>query len=296
MAELSVTELSKDLRDAIAQLDVSGDLETVGIVTRVGDGVAWVHGLRSAGYSEVLQIETKNGVVEAFALNLNEDEIGAVLLGGDEDVVAGAKVKLKGTILDVPVGPELLGRVVDPLGNPRTEWGREHSADNQPGDRLEQQFAVLGGSGERQGGEEGRGDRDRQEEFGGVDGPDGLARIAALDQQIGRHDGAPTTAARGVEEAAHGAKRLDDPRPSLGVPVHDAAIEEIQAKRRQVCENERLGGCRVNLGQDICADNSSQYPGNGDSEEETPVDVAMGNVADARHPGREGFGSVDPGR
>ncbi len=118
MAELSVTELSKDLRDAIASLDVSGDLETVGIVTRVGDGVAWVHGLRSAGYSEVLQIETKDGIVEAFALNLNEDEIGAVLLGSDEAVVAGAKVTLKGTILDVPVGPELLGRVVDPLGNP----------------------------------------------------------------------------------------------------------------------------------------------------------------------------------
>lgn len=118
MAELSVTELSKDLRDAIAQLDVSGDLETVGIVTRVGDGVAWVHGLRSAGASEVLQIETKSGIVEAFALNLNEDEIGAVLLGSDEHVVAGAKVKLKGTILDVPVGSELLGRVVNPLGEP----------------------------------------------------------------------------------------------------------------------------------------------------------------------------------
>lgn len=117
--ELSVTELSQDLRDAIAKLDVSGDLETVGIVTRVGDGVAWVHGLRSAGYSEVLLIEGADGqTVEAFALNLNEDEIGAVLLGSDEAVAAGAKVTLKGTVLDVPVGPELLGRVVDPLGNP----------------------------------------------------------------------------------------------------------------------------------------------------------------------------------
>ena len=81
MAELSVTDLSKELRDAINQLEVTGDLESVGIVTRVGDGVAWVYGLRGAGYSEVLQIETSDGVVEAFALNLNEDEIGAVLLG-----------------------------------------------------------------------------------------------------------------------------------------------------------------------------------------------------------------------
>lgn len=118
MAELSVTDLSKELRDAITALEVSGDLESTGIVTRVGDGVAWVYGLRSAGYSEVLEIETDKGIVEAFALNLNEDEIGAVLLGGDETVSAGNKVKLKGTVLDVPVGEELLGRVVDPLGRP----------------------------------------------------------------------------------------------------------------------------------------------------------------------------------
>ena len=118
MAELSVTDLSKELRDAITALEVSGDLESIGVVTRVGDGVAWVYGLRSAGYSEVLEIETDNGIVEAFALNLNEDEIGAVLLGGDETVSAGSKVKLKGTVLDVPVGEELLGRIVDPLGRP----------------------------------------------------------------------------------------------------------------------------------------------------------------------------------
>ena len=118
MPELSVTDLSKELRDAIQGLEVTGDLESVGIVTRVGDGVAWVYGLRAAGYSEVLQIETSEGVVEAFALNLNEDEIGAVLLGGDESVSAGNKVTLKGTVLDVPVGEELLGRVVDPLGKP----------------------------------------------------------------------------------------------------------------------------------------------------------------------------------
>lgn len=118
MAELNVSELSKELRDAIANLEVSESLEATGIVTRVGDGVAWIHGLRSAGYSEVLQIETKNGIVEAFALNLMEDEIGAVLLGSDANVVAGDTVRLKGSLLEVPVGPELLGRVVDPLGNP----------------------------------------------------------------------------------------------------------------------------------------------------------------------------------
>ncbi len=119
MAEIELTELSQGLRDAITHLEVSGDIESVGVVTRVGDGVAWVHGLSAAGYSEVLQIETKShGIVEAFALNLMEDEIGAVLLGSDEYVSAGDRVKLKGVVLEVPVGPELLGRVVNPLGVP----------------------------------------------------------------------------------------------------------------------------------------------------------------------------------
>lgn len=118
MTKLSVTELSRDLRDAITQLETSVGLERVGVVTRIGDGVAWVHGLYEAGYSDVLEIETDGDVVEAFALNLNEDEIGAVLLGSDSKVKAGARVNLKGETLSVPVGPELLGRVVDPLGRP----------------------------------------------------------------------------------------------------------------------------------------------------------------------------------
>jgi len=118
MSELSITQLSKELRSAIEGLETAGDLDEVGVVLRVGDGVAWIHGLRSAGYSEVLQIETDNGITEAFALNLLEDEIGAVLLGEDSNVKAGQTVRLKGTVLTVPVGPELLGRVVDPLGRP----------------------------------------------------------------------------------------------------------------------------------------------------------------------------------
>ena len=117
-ADIKVTELAAQLRKSIANIEVSGGLETVGTVTKIGDGVAWVHGLRSAGFSEMLEIETKDGVVEAFALNLMEDEIGAVLLGSDANVAAGDSVRLKGTTLEVPVGPELLGRVVDPLGRP----------------------------------------------------------------------------------------------------------------------------------------------------------------------------------
>ncbi len=118
MSKLSITELSKELRNAIESLETSGNLDEVGVVLRIGDGVAWIHGLRAAGYSEVVEIETEDGTVEAFALNLMEDEIGAVLLGSDSAVKAGQTVRLKGTVLTVPVGPELLGRVVDPLGRP----------------------------------------------------------------------------------------------------------------------------------------------------------------------------------
>jgi len=117
-ADIKVTELAAELRKSIANMEVSDGLESVGTVTKIGDGVAWIHGLRSAGFSEMLEIETKNGVVEAFVLNLMEDEIGAVLLASDAAVSAGDTVRLKGSVLEVPVGPELLGRVVDPLGRP----------------------------------------------------------------------------------------------------------------------------------------------------------------------------------
>ena len=118
MSKIDVTELAKSLREKIAQLEATEGLADAGVVIRVGDGVAWVHGLSKAGYSEVLEIETDGGTVEAFALNLMEDEIGAVILGGEEKVKAGASVRRKGAVLDVPVGEELLGRVVDPLGRP----------------------------------------------------------------------------------------------------------------------------------------------------------------------------------
>lgn len=119
MSELKVQELSAELRDAIQSLRTTKGLEEAGVVTRVGDGVAWVYGLRSAGFNEVIDIETRDGgTVTAFVLNLLEDEIGAVILGDDADVLAGARVTLTGKVLDIPVGPELVGRVVDPLGRP----------------------------------------------------------------------------------------------------------------------------------------------------------------------------------
>lgn len=119
MAEASIKDLSDDIRAAIAQLKARPEIENVGVITRVGDGIAWVYGLSKAGYNEMLEIDGVSGQkITAFAFNLGEDEIGAVLLGEDTEVKAGATVRLSGKVLEVPVGPELIGRVVDPLGNP----------------------------------------------------------------------------------------------------------------------------------------------------------------------------------
>jgi F-type H+-transporting ATPase subunit alpha len=114
--DTEVKSLAEEVRKAITELSAAGEERSTGVVTRVGDGVAWIYGLRGCGYAEMLEIDGAHGKVTAFALNLLEDEIGAVLLGLDEEVRAGAKVRLTGEVLSVPVGPELVGRVVDPLG------------------------------------------------------------------------------------------------------------------------------------------------------------------------------------
>ncbi len=117
MSDLSITTLSDDIRAAIAELKKRPEIESVGVVTRVGDGIAWIYGLRTAGYNEMIEIDGLHGnPITAFAFNLGEDEIGSVLLGEDVEIVAGAKARLTGKVLEVPVGPELVGRVVDPLG------------------------------------------------------------------------------------------------------------------------------------------------------------------------------------
>ncbi len=122
--DISVEDLSNELKAAINGLRQSPESKKTGVVTRVGDGIAWVFGLQDAGYNEMIEIDGTDGSkVTAFALNLQEDEIGSVILGDDRLVVAGAKVHLTGRVVEVPVGPELIGRVVDPLGRPLDDKG-----------------------------------------------------------------------------------------------------------------------------------------------------------------------------
>ena len=110
MSRISVDELSEELRRAISGLKDEKGLDRAGIVTRVGDGIVWIYGLREAGYNEILKIETVDGkTIESFALNLMEDEIGAVLLGDESRISAGAKAQLTGKTLTVPVAQNYWG-------------------------------------------------------------------------------------------------------------------------------------------------------------------------------------------
>lgn len=137
MKDISIADLSVDIRSAIAELKKRPEIEQTGIVTRVGDGVVWIYGLTTCGYNEMIEIDATDGsAITAFAFNLAEDEIGAVLLGDDTLIKAGAKAKLTGKVLEVPVGPELVGRVVDPLGNPIDGKGAIKTTRTSPVEKI----------------------------------------------------------------------------------------------------------------------------------------------------------------
>jgi len=108
-------EVTNILKELIEKADVESEVRTVGIVTEVGDGVARVWGLGDVMYSEL--VEFPMGVF-GLALSLEEDSVGCVLLGRDRDIKEGDRAKTTGRVVEVPVGEELLGRVINPLGQP----------------------------------------------------------------------------------------------------------------------------------------------------------------------------------
>ena len=93
MSDLSIATLSEDIRAAIAELKARPEIENIGIVTRVGDGIAWIYGLSQAGYNEMLEIEGVKSTVTAFAFNLGQDEIGAVLMGEDKVAIDKSDIR-----------------------------------------------------------------------------------------------------------------------------------------------------------------------------------------------------------
>src|SRR3990172_7837997 len=128
------------IRQQIEQFGAGITAVDVGSVVESGDGIARVYGLRNAMYSELLEFRTKDHAgnersVMGMALNLEEDVVGAIVLGDYLDIKEGDEVRSTGRIVEVPVGEGLIGRVVDPLGQPLDGRGPVKSDKSRPVER-----------------------------------------------------------------------------------------------------------------------------------------------------------------
>ena len=115
MSQLNPSEISSVLKEKIAGLDLSAERKNEGIVVSVSDGIVRIHGMGDVMYGEVIEFE--NGT-KGMALNLEQDSVGAVVLGDYLEIIEGQKAVCTGKVLEVPVGEELFGRVVNTLGTP----------------------------------------------------------------------------------------------------------------------------------------------------------------------------------
>ncbi|HEV3420667.1 MAG TPA: F0F1 ATP synthase subunit alpha [Candidatus Acidoferrum sp.] len=133
MANIKADEISKILREQIANYEQTVSVDEVGSIISVGDGIARIHGLEKVMAGEMLAFPHN---VFGLALNLEEEEVGAVLLGESSELKEGDVVKRTNTIMSVPVGPELIGRVVSPLGLPLDDKGPITSKLRNPLEKL----------------------------------------------------------------------------------------------------------------------------------------------------------------
>jgi F-type H+/Na+-transporting ATPase subunit alpha len=127
--KLRPEEITSILKERIEKFDVESNLAEVGTVLQVGDGIARIHGLENCVALEMLELE--HGVV-GLAFNLEEDNVGAALFGEWDKVSEGEPVRRTGKVASVPVGEALLGRVVDPLGNPLDGQGPIEATETRP--------------------------------------------------------------------------------------------------------------------------------------------------------------------
>jgi F-type H+-transporting ATPase subunit alpha len=128
--EIKPDEIASILRERIEGMDVeSADLSEVGTVLEIGDGIARVHGVDNCMSLEMLELPHD---VVGLALNLEEDNVGAVLFGEWDKVSEGDTVKRTGRLLEIPVGEQLLGRLVDPLGRPLDDKGEINTTESRP--------------------------------------------------------------------------------------------------------------------------------------------------------------------
>jgi F-type H+-transporting ATPase subunit alpha len=128
--QINPDEITSILKSRIEGLDTtSADLTEVGTVLSVADGIARIHGLENCMSFEMLDLPHD---VTALALNLESDNVGAVLFGEWEKIVEGDTVRRTKRLLDIPVGEEMLGRIVDPLGNPLDGKGEINTSETRP--------------------------------------------------------------------------------------------------------------------------------------------------------------------
>src|SRR6476661_6038267 len=113
--DIRAAEISKVIKDQIASFGTEAEVTEVGTVLSVGDGIARIYGLDNVQAGEMVEFD---GGIKGMALNLEADNVGVVIFGSDSEITEGSTVRRTGTIVDVPVGRGLLGRVVDGLGNP----------------------------------------------------------------------------------------------------------------------------------------------------------------------------------
>jgi F-type H+-transporting ATPase subunit alpha len=143
VTELSIRpdDIAAALRQAVADFAPSVTREEVGRVLEAGDGIARISGLPRCMANEILEINTHSaGTIQALALNLEEHEVGAVVLGDAAVIEEGASVTATGRILSIPVGDAMLGRVIDPLGNPIDGKGPIATTETR---RMEVQAASV---------------------------------------------------------------------------------------------------------------------------------------------------------
>jgi F-type H+/Na+-transporting ATPase subunit alpha len=133
MANIKADEISKILREQIENYEQTTSVEEVGSVISVGDGIARIHGLEKVMAGEMLSFPHD---IFGIALNLEEDEVGAVLLGESFELKEGDTVKRTNTIMSVPVGEALVGRVVNPLGEPVDDKGPIATKERNPLERI----------------------------------------------------------------------------------------------------------------------------------------------------------------
>jgi len=130
---LSPSEISELIRQKIEKFNVTSDARNEGTIVSIKDGIVRLQGLEEAMQGEMIEFE---GGVFGLALNLERDSVGVALLGSPAGLSEGQKGKCTGRILEVPVGPELLGRVVDALGNPIDGKGPIHAKASLPIERV----------------------------------------------------------------------------------------------------------------------------------------------------------------